>query len=230
MFSHQATMGGGAVQLGPHPVPGKPGPSHRPRLHATTDGSLVDVWHWKGVRSGGIGQIDDNYFGPPLTRRGRQALHRRLHARPQASGGFDQNWDKIAGSTFVRPKLLPKDLAALQTKLGPINLDPTVGDTALLAMHLADTVPYSAELDTYPVGTVLPSVVLDVPFTGDRGDVAAVGTWKDGWWHLEARRRLDTHSKFDLPFETGVYLWVSAFDHSQTRHTRHVHPVRLVLD
>lgn len=130
----------------------------------------------------------------------------------------------------MRPKFLPRDLAALQARLGPVDLSPTHGDTQLLAMNKADTVPYSAELDTYPVGTVLPSVVLEAPFTGDRGDVAAVGTWKDGRWRLEARRKLDTHSAYDLPFETGLSVWVSAFDHSQARHTRHTHPVRLVLD
>lgn len=230
MFSRVPHMGGGAVQLGSHPIAGKPTQPVGRGYHATADGSTVDVWHWKSVRSGGIGQIDDNHFGPPLPAEAGKRYTGGYTQDPKQSGGFDQNWDKIAGSPYVRPKLLPRDLAALQARLGQLDLDPNTGDTQLLAMNKADTVPYSAELDTYPVGTVLPSVVLDAPFTGDRGDVAAVGTWKDGWWHLEARRKLDTHSKFDLPFETGVYLWVSAFDHSQARHTRHAHPVRLVLD
>lgn len=230
MFSRLASMGGGAAQLGPHPLPGKPAPVAGRGLHATTDGSIVDVWHWKSVRSGGLGQIDDNYFGPPLPAETGKRYTGGYTQDPKQSGGFDQNWDKIPGSPYVRPKFLPRDMAALQARLGPIDLSPTHGDTQLLAMHKAETVPYSAELDTYPVGTVLPSVVLEAPFTGDRGDVAAVGTWKDGRWRLEARRKLDTHSAYDLPFETGLSVWVSAFDHSQARHTRHTHPVRLVLD
>jgi hypothetical protein len=41
-----------------------------------------------------------------------------------------------------------------------------------------------------------------------------------------------TGSKFDLPFAAGepVYMWVSVFDHTQTRHTRHMRPVELRLD
>lgn len=230
MISRRPSMGGGATQLGPHPLPGKTTPAAPRGVHATVDGSLVDVWHWKSVRSGGLGQIDDNYFGPPMDVQPGKRYTGGYTQDPKQSGGFDQNWDKLPDSPYVRPKRLPKDLAALQARLGAVNLDPLAGDTQLLVINKADSVPYSAELDTYPVGTVLPSVVLDAPFTGDRGDVAAVGTWKDGWWRLEARRRLDTQSKYDLPLETGVYLWVSAFDHSQARHTRHAHPVRLALD
>ena len=97
-------------------------------------------------------------------------------------------------------------------------------------MALEDTVPYTPELDTYPVGTVLPSVLIDKPFVGDRGDVTAVGTWQDGWWRLEATRKLDTQSKFDLPMHSGLYLWVAVFDHTQTRHSRHLHPVRIEME
>ena len=73
-------------------------------------------------------------------------------------------------------------------------------------------------------------MIIDKPFVGDRGDVTAVGTWKEGWWRLEATRKLDTKSKFDLPIQSGIYLWVAVFDHSQTRHSRHLHPVRINLE
>jgi cytochrome b subunit of formate dehydrogenase len=230
MFSKHDTMGGGASQLGTHPLKDKPAPNAARGLHYTTDGSLVDVWHWKGVRSGGIGQIDDNYFGPPLPAKEGKRYTGGYSQDPKTSGGFDQNWDKIAGSRFVTPKRLPKDMAALQARLRDLRMQPDAPDTEPVAMQLAETVPYSKELDTYPVGTVLPSVVLEGPFVGDRGDVSAVATWSNGWWRLEARRKLDTGSKFDLPFQSGLYLWVSAFDHTQARHTRHVHPVRLIVD
>ena len=82
----------------------------------------------------------------------------------------------------------------------------------------------------YPVGTVLPSVLIDKPFVGDRGDVTAVGTWQDGWWRLEVTRQLDTKSQFDLPIRSGLYLWVAVFDHTQTRHSRHLHPVRIDME
>jgi hypothetical protein len=43
-------------------------------------------------------------------------------------------------------------------------------------------------------------------------------------------RSLKTGSKYDKDFVPGkdLYMWVAAFDHVQTRHTRHPRPVRVV--
>ena len=40
-----------------------------------------------------------------------------------------------------------------------------------------------------------------------------------------------TGSTYDIAFHPGqpVYMWVSVFDHTQTRHTRHMRPVRVDL-
>jgi hypothetical protein len=43
-------------------------------------------------------------------------------------------------------------------------------------------------------------------------------------------RRLDVQSQFDVPLKTGVFMRVSAFDHTQIRHTRHVRPIRLEVE
>ncbi len=232
MFSTSAQIGGGATHLGPQPLTGKPGSPNQRGLHYTTDRSIVDVWHWKSVRTGPLGQIDDNYFGPPMPTPSNpgERYTGGYTQDPKQGGGFDQNWTKRADSAFVLPKRLPKDLQVMQARLGTVNLDPHVSDDGQWWMALEDTVPYTPELDTYPVGTVLPSVLIDKPFVGDRGDVTAVGTWKDGWWRLEATRKLDTQSKFDLPMQSGIYLWVAVFDHTQTRHSRHLHPVRIEIE
>ena len=44
-------------------------------------------------------------------------------------------------------------------------------------------------------------------------------------------RALKTGSKYDHEFvsERDLYMWVSVFDHTQIRHTRHVRPVRIVV-
>jgi cytochrome b subunit of formate dehydrogenase len=231
MLSRSAKPGGGATQMGPKPLDDKPAPQHGRGLHYTTDGGIEDVWHWKSVRTGPLGQFDDNYFGPPMNAEDPKKRYTGGYNQdPKTAGGFEQNWKKIEGSKFVQPKFLPKDMAALQAKMGKVNLDPSAHDEGQFWMALADTVPYTKELDTYPVGTVLPSVLIDKPFEGDRGEVAGVATWKDGWWRMEARRRLETGSLFDLPIEQGTYLWVAVFDHNQARHTRHNHPLRLQLE
>lgn len=229
MIAQSPIAGGNTVRLGPKPFADKPGPSNGLGLHASTDGTLADVWHWKSVRSGALNQFDDNYFGPLLdVKPGRYTGGYGQDSK--TSGGFDQNFEKIPGSAYVQLKVLPKDLAKQQAEMGVFNPDPNVSDMGKFSMAKTDVIPYSKEADAaIPVGTVIPSVVYDVPFTGDRGDVSAHAQWKDGWWTLEASRLLDTGSKFDQPIVTGSYMWVAVFDHNQVRHTRHVQPLQLRL-
>jgi Ethylbenzene dehydrogenase/Prokaryotic cytochrome b561 len=229
MLARSPIAGGNTVRLGPQPLAGKPGPSNKLGLHVTDDGSLADVWHWKSVRSGAIQQFDDNYFGPPMeAKKGRYTGG--YTQDPKTGGGFEQNFEKDGEGSIVRVKYLPRDLAAQQARMKTFNPDPNVGDEGEFAMAKADVVPFSAEADkAIPVGTVIPSVVYDKPFEGDRGDVKVHAQWKDGWWTLEASRALDTGSKFDQPIVDGMYMWVAVFDHNQVRHTRHVRPVKLKL-
>jgi hypothetical protein len=229
MLARSPIAGGDTVRLGPKPLADKPGPDHGLGLHVTEDGSLADVWHWKSVRSGALNQIDDNYFGPPLPAKpGRYTGG--YTQDPKSGGGFDQNFERIKGSDLVKIKWLPRDLAALQARMGRFEPDVEKSDEGHYSMAQADVLPWSAERDAkIPVGTVIPSVVYDQPFKGDRGDVAAVAHWKDGYWTLEVSRALDTGSKFDQPIVTGMFMWVGVFDHNQVRHTRHIHPLKLAL-
>ncbi|MGH8772125.1 MAG: ethylbenzene dehydrogenase-related protein, partial [Burkholderiales bacterium] len=224
--------GGGSSHLGPKPLAGKPGAPGKRGLHYTTDGSYVDVWHWKSVRTGPLNQVDDNHFGPPLPVPDKPGPRYTggYSQDPKTGGGFEQNFQKIEGTPYVEPKWLPKDFAALNVRMGAIDLDPDIGDSGQWWMMKPDTAPYSRELDNYPVGTVIPSVVIDRPFEGDRGDVTAAASWEDGWWRLEAVRKINTGSKFDVPVNNGTYMWVAVFDHTQTRHSRHLHPLKIVLN
>lgn len=228
LSSSPEIAGGGSSHLGTRPVAGKPGAANGRGLHYTTDGSIVDVWHWKSVRTGPLGQLDDNYFGPPMEPEEGKRYTGGYTQDPKTGGGFIQNWEKLANG-LVKPLHLPKDPAQI-ADLQNSDLDPSVSDNSRWFMRLFDTVPYSREADTHPVGTILPSVVAEKPFEGDRGHVQGVGAWRDGWWHLEVVRRLDTGSKFDKPITSETYLWVAAFDHAQTRHTQHLHPLALELE
>lgn len=225
--------GAGTTHLGPKPLANKPGPSGGRGLHYTTDDSIVDVWHWKSVRTGSsvMNQIDDNYFGPPMEPKIEGGRYTGGYTKdPKTAGGFKMNWEKFSDG-IITPLRLPKDPESLE-RLGGLNLDPDAGDDGEFWLPLEQTVAYSEELDTYPIGTVMPSVLIEGPFEGDRGDVRTVARWQDGWWHLEVTRKLDTGSEYDTPLnkEQPTYLWVAVFDHAQTRHSMHLHPVRLVLE
>jgi hypothetical protein len=229
MIAQSPVAGGNTVRLGAKPFADKPGPSNGLGLHAATDGSLADVWHWKSVRSGAINQFDDNYFGALMdVKPGRYTGG--YTQDPKTGGGFEQIFEKIKDSAYVKLKSLPKNLAAQQALMGTFNPDPNVSDMGQYAMARADVQPYSAQADAdIPVGTVIPSIVYDTPFTGDRGDVSAHAVWKDGWWTIEASRVLNTGSKFDQPIANGNFMWVSVFDHNQVRHTRHAIPMKIKL-
>jgi Ethylbenzene dehydrogenase/Prokaryotic cytochrome b561 len=229
LSSSPEIAGGGSSHLGKQPIPGKPGSPNERGLHYTTDGSIVDVWHWKSARTGPLAQLDDNYFGSPMEPDAdpKKRYTGGYTQDPETGGGFIQNWEKLEHG--LKPLHLPKSpsqIADLQTA----DLDPTVGDTVQWSMNLADTVPYSPQADQYAVGTVIPSVVIEKPFEGDRGDVRGVGVWRDGTWHLEVTRKLQTTSEFDQPIADGIYLWVVAFDHAQTRHTQHLRPLAIELE
>jgi hypothetical protein len=137
------------------------------------------------------------------------------------------------GKRMIAPRRLPSDLAATYAAMGDIDLDPNRGesDGARWFMTESESTPYSAELDArVPVGIVIPGVIIAGEFSGDRADVRCAGRWASGHWALEVARRLDTHSEYDVPIETGVFMRVAAFDHSQIRHTRHVRPIRLEVE
>jgi hypothetical protein len=229
MIARSPVAGGNTVQLGARPIAGRPGPSNGLGLHGTTDGSVADVWHWKSVRSGVLGQVDDNHFGPPAPA-GEGRYTGGYVQDPKGGGGFEQNFEKAGDDRIVRVRWLPRDLAAQQARMGRFDPSVDASDEGEFAMHRDDVVPWSEAADAaIPVGTVLPSVVWDRPFEGDRGHVSARASWKDGWWTLETTRVLDTGSRFDQPIADGLFLWVAVFDHSQVRHTRHVRPLRVKL-
>jgi cytochrome b subunit of formate dehydrogenase len=215
--------------LGPQPLDGRPGGFSGRGLHYTEDGSLVDVWHWKSVRSGSLGQIDDNHFSTPLSPPDDPG--KRYTAGytqdPKTGGGFTMNWEKF-DSGIVQPRWLPRSPEVLNERLGKVNIDTETSDQGLWWLPRSLVEAATPELDAlFPVGTVMPSVIAETPFEGDRGDVSAVAQWSDGWWRMEVRRKLATGSNFDVDIAEGTFLWVSVFDHTQTRHSYHLRPLEI---
>lgn len=235
-----ADAGGGTAHLGNAPLAGKPPAFSGRGLHYTTDGSIVDVWHWKAARGGLLGYMDDNYFGPPS-----EPTKSELEGKSRYKAGYSADPGKAPYSTNFEqqppggyakplvPRRLPKNVAATNAAMGHLDIDPNHGEPegARWWMTSDETVPYKADLDTQiPIGTIMPSVLIAGDYTADRADVKCAARWSAGRWTLEVSRRLNTGSKFDIPIATGVSMWVAAFDHSQTRHTRHLRPIKLEVE
>jgi len=243
IFSTTAAFGaGGVAHFGSKPLANEPGSRNGRGLHYT-DGHMVDMWQWKPSRGGLSGHVDDMYIGPP---RDPTAAEASQLARYQAGYWGDPgnayyvyNFEALRPSEYhagqpVHIKRLPKDLAATQKLMGHWDPDPdaSVDDGSQWWMTEEESVPYSPEADAkIPIGTILPGVLHIGEYTGDRNDVSAAAHWQDGHWTLIASRNLTTGSKYDQDFVPGhdLYIWVSVFDHTQTRHTRHPRPVRLVV-
>jgi hypothetical protein len=242
MLSTKPDVASGTIHLGHQLLAEQPRPATRGH-HYTVDGSYLDIWLWKSARSntlssdGLLGEMDDDYFGPPLPAEPGKRYSGGYTMDPKTGGGYvEYYWTKIDTAkplteTLVTPKFLPKD-PALLAPYASADLNPDAGDSGLWNLRFSDMVPYQPELDTYPVGTVLPSVLIVGPFEGDRGGITARGEWQAGVWTLEVSRRLEAGSKYDVSIVPGtdLFLWVAPFNHTQTRHAQQLNPVRLVLD
>ncbi|MCV0428224.1 MAG: cytochrome b/b6 domain-containing protein [Roseibium sp.] len=240
-FSKTDAFGGGAsTHMGPKPLADKPASFHGRGLHYTTDGSLIDVWQWKASRGGMLGRVDDMWFGTPLEpNEGQAAGKKRYSAGYGADEGKSFYVYNYVGSPetgyreTVGVKRLPVDYKKTAALMGNIDMDVDATDDegSQWWMFDAESVPYTPEKDAeIPVGTIIPGVLITGEYQGSRADLIGASKWEDGYWTLEVIRDMDTGNDQDLPMEDGLFVWVSVFDHNQTRHTRHSRPLRLTFN
>lgn len=226
--------------LGRAPLAGAPPAFSGRGLHYSLDGSVVDVWHWRASQGGMSGWIDDSHIGPPAEpsaaeREGR-SRYRGGFASDPGGGSHEDNFELRPPGGYdrpIQPKRLPIDWAKTWEAMGRIDLDPDHSESegAQWWMSEAESEPFSSERDSrYPIGALIPGALVLGPPSGDRADVVCAAYWAAGRWTLELARRLDAGGSYDRPIATGTLLRVAAFDHSQTRHTRHVRPIRLEVE
>ncbi|MFD0916420.1 ethylbenzene dehydrogenase-related protein [Pseudahrensia aquimaris] len=233
--------GGGSTYLGKDPLPNYPKSPHQRGLHYTDDGRILDLWQWKSSRGGMLGYVDDMHFGPPLKATPAQEQGKKRYAAGYTSDPgkaiYEYNYIADGANGYdspVRLKRLPRDLAAMRLALGrlPRGADGDNAEGSKWWMTRDDSVPYHPALDAaIPIGTVLPTTLNIHQYNGDRADLSGGARWRDGIWTLEVSRKRDTGSPYDMAFHKGrtIYVWLSVFDHNQTRHTRHQRPVTLVI-
>ena len=246
----------GVMHMGAKPLNDKPANWHGKGFHYTETNSLVDIWHWKAVRTNDMYLADDNYFSHPVNElAGNRRYKGGYLADGKESGSYVMNW-KWFNSESITPKRLPKDTAWLDKFQQDKPEAPTVSKNTQAQAHSIPVTrknhrenkfkkvedssavawvipwfsfePYKLKNDNYIAGTVMPSVMYrSNRFEGDRADVRARGRWESGRWHLEIARSLDTKSQKDVVIRDGVCIWFAAFDHAQIGHTRHINPVKI---
>ncbi len=149
-------------------------------------GERLDMWHWKGVRTGTIGQVDDQYVD-------------------------NTKYDKDKAPEAGR-KSDPKHRRRLQEQRQRRQEGPEVraeaGNKPAPPYWIVDAEKEPFDDSQVQGGRRGARASIVAPFTGDRGDIAAKSTWKDGVRTVEMARKLVTNSEFDVQFndEEGVRL------------------------
>ena len=163
------------------------------------DGEIGDIWHMKYVRTGVLGQVDDQYldntpFDPAKF--------------PEAGRKSDPN----TGGGYVDIKLVNGKPEFMDKEAKPANK----GGTYWLKDE--NKVPFDDA--KFKAGDEVSSIIV-APFTGDRGDITTGAKWANGKWTIEIARKLVTGSKFDVNFSDlgkNYGFGMALFDNAQVRH------------
>jgi hypothetical protein len=238
--SYTLIPGDRTFHAGRQPLADKPATLSGRGMHYTTDGGYADMWQWHASTGGVLGWVDDTHFGPPArpteAQKQGQSAYKGGFAADPGGGVAELNFDERGPGGYDRPvipKRLPRDVRQAIQASREADIDPNYGDGegSIWWLTAEDSVPYSREQDArIPVGTVIPGVLISGTYGGDRAHIRGMAKWASGRWTLEVVRRLETGSKYDTAIATDAYMRVAVFDHTQSRHTRFIRPIRLEVN
>ena len=160
-------------------------------------GELLDLWHWKSVRTGSVGQFDNQYVDGTRYDKDK-APEAGRKSDPKTGGGYadNVNADKTGPKWALR------------------------GNTPAPPYWIVDGDKEPFDDSKYKAGDEVPGIIVS-PFTGERGNISARSAWKDGAWTLVFWRTLTTGSEFDVQFKdmkAAYPFGVAVFDNAQVRH------------
>ncbi|MBI3030322.1 MAG: ethylbenzene dehydrogenase [Candidatus Rokubacteria bacterium] len=188
-----------------HPGEGKPFGNK----YTKDAGERLDMWHWKGVRTGYTGQIDDQYVDNTRYDKEKSPNAGRK-TEPKTGGGYADN----VSDDKKGPKFALK------------------GNKPAPPYWIVDSEKEALDGSKYKAGDEVPGIIV-APFTGDRGDISARHVWKDGVRTVEFSRKLVTGSEFDVQFndlKKQYAFGVAVFDNAQVRHAYSPGVLKLVFE
>ena len=160
-------------------------------------GEKADIWHWKSVRTGSVGQIDDQYLD--ATRYDpEKAKEAGRKSDPKTGGGYVDN----VSDDKKGPKFASK------------------GNKPAPPYWIVDAEKEPFDDGKYKAGDEVPGIIV-APFAGDRGEISIKSSWKDGAWTHVFWRKLATGSESDVQFndmKKAYAFGVAVFDNAQVRH------------
>jgi hypothetical protein len=160
-------------------------------------GEKADIWHMKGVRTGSIGQVDDQYLDDTRYDKDK-APEAGRKSDPSTGGGYKNN----VSDDKKGPKFALK------------------GNKPAPPYWIVDSEKEPFDDSKYKAGDEVPGIIV-APFTGDRGDISAKIIYKDGVRTSVFWRKLVTGSQYDVQFEDPKKEYafgVAVFDNAQVRH------------
>jgi hypothetical protein len=176
--------------------------------YTARQGELADIWHLKAIRTGYIGQVDDQYLDHTRYDKDKSPEAGRK-SDPRTGGGYS-DIPLING----KPEFMHKSAT-------PANRGGTY--------YLKEEDKVAFDDSKFRPGDEVASI-LTAPFSGDRGDIATAINWNGGRWTAVIGRKLVTGSRFDVQFDNldDTYEFsIAAFDNAQVRHAYQVGAVRL---
>jgi hypothetical protein len=171
-------------------------------------GERLDLWHWKSVRTGSVGQMDDQWVDSTRYDKDK-APEAGRKTDPKTGGGYVDN---------VREDKQGPKFALKGNKPAP-------------PYWIIDSEKEPFDDSKYKAGDEVPGIIA-APFTGDRGEIAVRSAWKDGVWTLEIARKLVTGSEYDVQFsdlKKEYPFGVAVFDNAQVRHAYNMGVLKLVF-
>ena len=168
--------------------------------YTASEGEIGDIWHMKSIRTGYIGQTDDQYLDSTRFDKDK-APEAGRKSDPKAGGGY-ADVKLIDG----KPEFMSKNALPANKKGG--------------TYYIKDESKVPFDDSKFKSGDEVASIIV-APLTGDRGEIATNINWKGGKWTAVMSRKLVTGSKFDAQFDNldATYAFgLAAFDNAQVRH------------
>lgn len=159
-------------------------------------GETGDIWHIKTVRTGPVGQVDDQYLDDTKYDKDKS---------PEAG----RKSDAKTGGGYVDNKLVDgkPEFALAGNKTAP-------------PYWIIDSQKTAFDDSKYAAGAEIPSIIV-APFSGDRADIGLALKWSGGVWTYEFSRKLVTGSATDVQFsdqQKDYAFGIAVFDNAQVRH------------